>query len=39
MRRVTIVVLTLILLTLSVSPALAHQPFFEEEDITCGLER
>ena len=34
MRRVTIVVLTLILLALSVSPALAHQPFFEEEDIT-----
>jgi hypothetical protein len=34
MRRVTIVGLTLILLALSVSPALAHQPFFEEEDIT-----
>jgi hypothetical protein len=28
-RRVTIAGLTLILLALSVSPALAHQPFFE----------
>jgi hypothetical protein len=34
MRRVTIAGLTLILLALTVAPALAYQPFFEEEDVT-----
>ena len=34
MRTGRIVVLVLVLLTLSVLPAAAHQPFFEEQDIT-----
>lgn len=34
MRTRRVILLTLVLLALSVMPALAHQPFFEEKDIT-----
>jgi hypothetical protein len=36
MRILTVIALTAILLTLSVAPAWAHQPFFEEKDITAS---
>ena len=34
MRAVTVIALAVVLLTLSVAPVWAHQPFFEEKDIT-----
>ena len=34
MRTVTVIALAVILLTLSIAPVWAHQPFFEEKDIT-----